>query len=428
MGRDATMRILMTMFGWAETGGGTIFPRQIAQDLVQRGHDVFVVSAALQPLPLGKAYATRDFAEGGVRVRAIHNRPTAFLDAAAPVREVHDAAPIALVDAAVREFRPDVVHFHNFLGLSAGITGPVAAAGIPSCASLHNFWAVCPTLYLQLPGLTVCAGVDAAGANCLQCTHAEVPGSQYVARRDRIREALVRDIRFALPASSAVRDTLLQSGYPAAWLRLLPLGNARAERIRRELGKGRRPGVRSPLRFGFLGSVLPIKGVHLLVGAAQALRGAFEVHVYGDGPTEYLDALRQIDRKQLVRFHGGFDGDSLAAVIAGIDVGVVPSVCIDHSPLVIGEMQAGGVPVLGARIGGIPDYVQPDAGALFAANDMAALAIAMQRLLDAPDQVVAWQQRLRPPASWAGYIDALVAIYHELQGSGRVGGRPGSTP
>jgi glycosyltransferase involved in cell wall biosynthesis len=409
------MRILMTMFGWADGGGGTILPRQLAKDLVRRGHEVTVVYAAVPPLPNAGPYAVNEHSDDGVALVGIHNRPTPFLDDRAPARELHDPTTVAIFAAVLRAVRPDVVHYHNFLGLSAGITGPVADSGVPSCSSTHNFWAVCPTLYLQLPGLVVCGGVAADGANCLQCTRSSEPGSAYVARRDRLRETLTHDVDLCLVPSFAVREVFTANGYPADWLRVVRLGNPRAERLWQQVGQARPAGVQRPLRFGFLGSVLPIKGVHLLVGAAQALRGELEVHIHGDGPAEYVDALRRLDARGVVRFHGGYDETTLALRLQAIDVGVVPSTCLDQAPLVIDELQAARVPVLGARIGGIPDHVQADAGRLFAAGDMAALAIVMQQVLDAPARAAAWQQNLLPPPTFARYVDNVLDVYRELQ-------------
>lgn len=409
------MRILMTMFGWADSGGGTILPRQLAKDLARRGHDVTVVYAAVPPLPDAGPYEVREHSEDGVALVGIHNRPAPFLDDKAPARELHDPTTVAIFAAVLRAVRPDVVHCHNFLGLSAGIAGEAAASGVPTVYSTHNFWAVCPTLYLQLPGLVVCGGVAPDGANCLQCTRSSEPGSAYVARRDRLRETLTHDVDVCLVPSVAVREVFVANGYPAEWLRVLRLANSRAERLWQQVGQARPAGVHRPLRFGFLGSVLPIKGVHLLVGAAQALRGEFEVHVHGDGPAEYVDALRRLDGRGVVRFHGGYDAASLAAHLQALDVGVVPSTCLDQAPLVIDELQAARVPVLGARIGGIPDYVQADAGRLFAAGDMAALAIQMQQVLDDPARVAAWRQNLLPPPTFARYVDDVLDVYGELQ-------------
>jgi glycosyltransferase involved in cell wall biosynthesis len=411
----ATMRILMTMYGWADEGGGTIFPRQIARTLRARGHDVFVVYAAAVPLPGHGAYAVREHEEDGVRLLGVHNRPTLFLDDRNPARELHDPEVVRIVQRALAAFSPDVVHWHNFLGLSAGITEVARAAGVPSCYTPYNFWLVCPTLYLTLPDLAVCAGVARDGGNCLRCTKASLPGRDFVARRDRLREILAANVGPCLATSTLVRDALLANGHAASQVRLLRLANARAERVWRDVGERRAPGVEGPLRIGFAGSVLPIKGVHVLVAAAQRLRGAFEVHVHGNGPTDYLAALRALDRVGAVRFHGAFGEASLAAVFGSRHVGVVPSVCLDHSPLVVDEWQAGRTPVVGARIGGIPDYVQRDAGALFAAGDPDALAAALQPLIDEPATVAAWQQRLAPPRPFAGYVQALEDLYAELR-------------
>lgn len=411
------MRILMTMFGWADRGGGTIFPRQLAKTLRARGHDVAVVYAAIAPLPGQPPYTVREAVEDGVRLFALHNRPTPFLDDKEPARELHDPEVARVMRNVLAAERPEVVHFHNFLGLSLGIAHVAREAGVPTCYTPYNFWLVCPTLYLTLPDLSVCAGVDAAGANCLRCTRAAQPGAAYVARRDRLREGLAANVGPCLVTSTSVRDVLLANGHDPAQLRLLPLANERAERLWREVGERRRPGVHGPLRIGFAGSVLPIKGVHVLVAAAQRLRGAFEVHVHGETATDYLAALRALDRAGVVRFHGPFGDGEHAAVVAGIDVGVVPSICLDHSPLVVDEWQAARVPVVGARIGGIPDYVQPAAGALVPAGDVAALAASLQRLIDEPQRVVEWQQRLAPPPPAAAYVEALEALYRDLVGT-----------
>jgi glycosyltransferase involved in cell wall biosynthesis len=408
------VRVLMTMYGWADPGGGTIFPRQLAHALRARGHDVLVVHAATQPLQGQPPYAVRESEDDGVRLVAIHNRPTPFLDDKAPARELHDPAVARIVRGVLASFAPDVVHYHNFLGLSGAVAEVVRDAGVPSCYSPYNFWAVCPTLYLTLPDLSVCGGVDATGDNCLRCTGAEQPASAYVARRDRLRETIAANVGPVLASSRAVRDVLLANGHAPHQVRLLHAANERAERLWRDVGAARPPRAGGPLRIGFLGTVLPIKGVHVLVAAAQRLTGAFEVHVHGDGPPAYVDALRKLDRAGRVRWHGGYGPEGLAQVVRGLDVGVVPSICLDHSPMVVGELQAGRVPVVGARIGGIPDYLQADAGALVAPGDPDALAAALQALVDAPATVAAWQRRIAPPRTWGAYVDAIEGVYAEL--------------
>jgi glycosyltransferase involved in cell wall biosynthesis len=69
-----------------------------------------------------------------------------------------------------------------------------------------------------------------------------------------------------------------------------------------------------------------------------------------------------------------------------MDVLVVPSLWLENSPLVIHEAFMAGVPVVAARIGGIPDLVRDEEyGLLYDAESPAALAARLGRLIDDPD-------------------------------------------
>ena len=80
----------MSMFGWKDSGGGTIFPRQIALELQKRGHDVMVVYAAVQIIEQAAMYSIQEHSEDGVQLIGIHNRPAHFLDDKNPRREIND--------------------------------------------------------------------------------------------------------------------------------------------------------------------------------------------------------------------------------------------------------------------------------------------------------------------------------------------------
>lgn len=407
------MRILMSMWGWKDSGGGTIFPRQLALELQRRGHEVMVVSAAVPRVREAPAYVLSEMIDEGVRVRGIHNRPTLFFDESNPRREVHNPDIVAIFKQAFEEFQPDLVHYHNFLGLSLGIAEIAHAAGVPSLYTPYNFWLLCPTLYLNLPNLDLCRGVNASGSNCLNCTGAALPGSEYVARRDRLRADYERLIGPCLATSENVRELLLENGYPDDKIEILKLGNDRAQRLWEEVGISRQPGTNQTLQIGFMGSLLPIKGVHTLVAAAQELTGDFEVVLHGEGPEDYVSQLRSLDLKGKVRFAGRFPDSEHGKLLSKLDVGIVPSICFDHSPLVIGEFQAARVPVIGAQIGGIPDYIQSGTGGLYEAGNVSALAQALQALIDDPSPIQQWQTEMQAPLSYTDYVDAIESRYQQ---------------
>ena len=61
-------RIVMTSFGYNDSGGGTIVPRQVSQELARRGYDVTVFHAALGRVEPGEPYQVREWWQDGVRL------------------------------------------------------------------------------------------------------------------------------------------------------------------------------------------------------------------------------------------------------------------------------------------------------------------------------------------------------------------------
>jgi len=143
----------------------------------------------------------------------------------------------------------------------------------------------------------------------------------------------------------------------------------------------------APLRIGFVGTLVWHKGVHILLEAARALTGRFEIHLHGDTTVfpDYVHRLRGLASGQPVTFHGGFDRDRVASIYGSLDVLVVPSLWPENSPLVIHEAFMFGVAVIGSRTGGIPHLVRHDVdGLVYDPFSAEGLAAALQSLVDEP--------------------------------------------
>lgn len=406
------MRILMSMFGWNDSGGGTILPRLTALELQKRGHEVLVIYSAVPQIPNAPAYQMREHSDEGVKLIGIHNRPALFMDDKNPERELNDPQVVKIFKHFFDEFQPDIVHYHNFLGLSLGITQVAYEAGVPSFYTPYNFWLLCPTLYLNLPDLSLCQGVNPQGSNCLQCTHAPRRGEAYVQRRDQLRAQFQQQVGPCLASSECVKDLLLHNDYSEDQVEILKFANERSAKIWQEAGQKRQPKINTgTIKIGFTGSVIPIKGVHTLVQAAQQLQGNVEVIVYGKAPEQYLTYLQSLDTHNKVNFAGFFADDEHSKILSELDLAVVPSVCYDHSPLVIGEFLAARTPVIGANIGGIPDYIPAGCGELFEAGNPDALAQVLQQYIDAPERIVNMQKLIQEPLSFDDYVSTLEDRY-----------------
>jgi glycosyltransferase involved in cell wall biosynthesis len=146
----------------------------------------------------------------------------------------------------------------------------------------------------------------------------------------------------------------------------------------------------------YVGEFRHIKGADLLIDAVARLRAdgrPITLTLAGDG--EELEALKaQIQRLGLtkaVRFIGhvkaryGFSKGSLL---------VVPSRG-DSMPYVVIEAAAAGIPMLAAKVGGIPEIFGPHTDALFAPNIAAAMADAIEIALEDPAAALARAKSLR---------------------------------
>jgi glycosyltransferase involved in cell wall biosynthesis len=84
---------------------------------------------------------------------------------------------------------------------------------------------------------------------------------------------------------------------------------------------------------------------------------------------------------------GAFDHEHADDVYAQIDVLVVPSLWLENSPLVIHEAFMAGIPVVGARIGGISDLVQGGSGLLYDPTSPAELESVLHCLIEHPERL-----------------------------------------
>ena len=209
---------------------------------------------------------------------------------------------------------------------------------------------------------------------------AAAAGESDVTARLEAARSLLASLDLAVAPSAALARDLARFGLPPERTVVADYGFEPWTRARPHRAGG-------PLRIGFVGTLTWHKGAHVLLEAARALRGAFEIRIAGDRAVfpDYAAELTRLAEGLPVTFTGRFERAGAAAIYDALDVLVVPSLWPENSPLVIHEAFMSGVPVVGARTGGIPELVTDGvSGLLFDAGRPASLAAALQRLVDAP--------------------------------------------
>ena len=158
-------------------------------------------------------------------------------------------------------------------------------------------------------------------------------------------------------------------------------------------------GTRRPLRIGYVGTLAWHKGVHVLLDAVRALpSNAYELKIFGNPDVfrDYAAELGASARGLPAQFMGAFDRERVAEVYAQIDLLVVPSLWLENSPLVIHEAFMAGVPVVGARIGGIADLIDEGrTGLLYDPASPMELRAAISGLIENPKRLHEMAERAR---------------------------------
>lgn len=172
----------------------------------------------------------------------------------------------------------------------------------------------------------------------------------------------------------------------------------------------------------YVGEFRRIKGADLLIEAVARLRAdgnPVTLTLAGDGEeTAALKAqIQQLKLGDAVRFIGhvkpryGFSKGRLL---------VVPSRG-DSMPYVVIEAAAAGVPMLAARIGGIPEIFGPHEDALFAGNSIGAMADAIEAALadleTARTRAKELRERIFVHFSQKAMVDGVLAGYRDTLGT-----------
>lgn len=172
-----------------------------------------------------------------------------------------------------------------------------------------------------------------------------------------------------------------------------------------------------PLRLVFVGVNHWYKGLSMLADALEmttpdVLRHvALSVFAAGGKTIEYR--FRRLEpRLASLRFGYEYGPQDLPWMCGGQDVGIVPSVWWDNGPQTVLEMQASGLPIIGAEAGGIPDFVRHEHnGLLFTGNDRFALAAAIARCAHDPALVARLRSNVRPPKNMAAHALEMEPVY-----------------
>ena len=337
--------------------------------------------------------------------------------------------------ALCEEFRPDVVHLNNVhrqITLSILDAPYLKEHHVPVFYTAHDYVTVCPG-YLMLDGEgRVCDACLEDGKyrhcienRCVKGSRAKSALAALEASFNRSHHSNERIDRVIAP-SRFMRSKLIEGGWPEG--KVLALQNFADDAIlARASGVAGDVTDRESPYLLFFGRLSAEKGVDVLLrafdAAAPSLPRDMRLIVVGDGPdaAEFRELAASLDSASHIEFAGYQTGDALQTYVERASLAIASSRWRENMPYSIVEAFAAGTPVVGTRIGGIPELVADGVtGFACEPGDVATMADAMVRgaeaFLDAPVYVrmqESCRAYVRENCSRDKFMDQLVELYEE---------------
>lgn len=268
------------------------------------------------------------------------------------------------VAAAIKEFRPDIIHSHNyFLMLSPSIFRAAKDHHIPVVVTLHNYRLVSPCSLLLRNGriCELCVGRNPWRILLYRCYRDNFLYSMlryrfyYLSQKFHDWHA---DIDKFITLTEFGRQMHIRGGIPSDKIFVKP--NSCLDPLAGE--DPAEPGYGAL----FLGTITPEKGVENLVKAWGDLD--YPLDLLGEGS---MRKSLEVQAPAQVRFHGVVSHSEVFNKLSQSAFLVMPSICYEGLPLVLIEALASGTPIIASRRGAMKTVVEDGVtGLLFEPDDV----------------------------------------------------------
>lgn len=425
--------------------GTEAYTLAVAKELAALGHSPTVVTAKFPGEPASPELIERYNWEG-IPVISIDKNKIPHLS----IRETYDQPAMQPIhEALLRELAPDIVHVCHLINHTTALLAATRALGIPTVATLTDFFDFCYTNKLEAADGSLCAGPNRLRSNCIAChlkAAAGRPGPSNTARllmdlrliptasrllallgqrraqpieivqfrpadivvRPDILRAAFGDCRVAVAPSQFLKQAFEQNNFPVP-LVLSHFGV--------DIDRAAKPKPENPhqVRIGYIGQLAAHKGVHILLDALRAAqRDNLGLTIWGphDQDETYYRMLQEKSRGLGVRFAGTFPPERLVEIMREIDVLAIPSTWYENSPLILLQALATHTPVIVSDVLGLTEFVTHGRnGFHFERGSLAALTTVLRQVADRKGWAQTAAEQTSYPRTSRDMVDDLLVVY-----------------
>ncbi len=289
----------------------------------------------------------------------------------------------------LEKFQPDIVHINHLSHLTTLIIDLLDGYQIPIIFTLHDYWMMCIRGQLITDNYFLCTGPNIE--KCKKCNmkyfSSEVQAKREIQHWLKMLSRVNKKVNIFIAPSRFLRNMYINFGIPEDKIIYIEYG------FDKDLVNGIQKVQSSKTRFGFLGRIIPVKGISLLIDAFNEVdHSNVELNIYGRLPSSSMYLKKRCENSSIY-FRGGYNYKDIANILSNIDVLVVPSIWYENSPLVIHEAFLAKIPVITSNLGGMAELVTHEKnGVLFEPGNVEDLIEKMNLFIENPNLIERYSQ------------------------------------
>lgn len=371
-------------------GGTEVYLKGLVDHAKQVGHEVRIITCHESPVTEQADFHTQRINYDETDVLEIHFNLSVTPNPA----EWEYANPFTanIVKEEIEAFKPNLVHIIHAMKLSGSVLEVCHQMGVPFFVTLCDFWFICPRHTLLKWDNSLCKG-PRHPLDCRKCVadlHGYASFTKFslpkdllqLSRRNRYLMNQLKKAKKIIALSPFQRNMFIENGFPSDSIEVISHGletSFLTPKIHPQQVK----------TVGFIGSLVPFKGVHILIEAIRS-NPSLPIHclIYGhlDPSSSYAAHLKKLaDQDARIQFKGKFPPQQLGSILENIDILAMPALWYENEPLIVKSALYMGIPVLASNIGSLPELVTHGInGWLEPPGDASRLNERLQKVLSEP--------------------------------------------
>ena len=323
---------------------------------------------------------------------------------------------------AIEDFKPDIIHLNNFQRqLSASVVMAAYKKHIPMVFTAHDLQAICPAITM----------LDSDNKVCEKCMHHKYMNcyKKKCIKNSRLKSLLgaienyyynhkkifTRKISHIITPSNFYRNKFIEEG----------INENKITCIHNFIDVDSYDIPTSDKGYIlYLGRLSKEKGIYNLIKAVEKSKEKnpdIKLFIVGDGPEkENISRIAEMSGlKNNIKLLGFLNNEEVKKYVSECSFMVIPSIWYENGPYSVLEAQCIGKAIIGANIGGIPEFVKDNVcGLTYSYESAEELSLKINELLADKAKLKQYSKKAKEMAreeyNSKSYYDKIIKVYEKV--------------